>query len=70
MSGTLRVGTERCAMLSEIAARRDWIVEGFMVLMAPIFGARRHSATERDGEQQKNLGDRQVSFAVQSRGHG
>ena len=35
MSGTLRVGTLRLAMLSEIAARRDWIVEGFIGFSGP-----------------------------------
>ena len=36
----------------------------------PRFSERgRHGTTEHDGEQQKNLGDRQVSFVVQSEGH-
>ena len=38
-------------------------------LMAPVFGARRHSAAEYYGGQRNFLGDRQVSFVVQSEGH-
>ena len=37
--------------------------------MAPFLGAQRHGATESDGEQQKNLGDRQDYFARQSGWH-
>jgi len=37
--------------------------------MAPVFGARRHSAAEYYGGQRNFLGDRQDYFVVQSEGH-
>ena len=70
MSGTRTVGTERCAMLSEIAARRDWIVEGFIGFDGPDFRDAddmvRQSTTEVN---EKVKGDRQDNFAAQSGGH-
>ena len=48
------------AQLREVAVGTgtggDWIAEGFMVLMAPFLGARRHSTAEYDGGQQEIVG--------------